>query len=163
MQVLEGAYYFTKIKIDPMPLAIQKEFIEHIYECPHQCRSINDILDSSTFPVSVVTVSPLLLTLFAITYNSRQFKPDSLSEFYSLIFPTMLYRHDRMKVGFERERKSKLTDFQMQKVFDSLSFLSLQDNNTRFSAYEFSSYLEKVIKIERLEENLEDFLITRYI
>ncbi|HDM8194168.1 TPA: NACHT domain-containing protein [Vibrio harveyi] len=154
-----GSYYFTKIKIDPMPLAIQKEFIEHIYECPHQCRSINDILDSSTF-LSEVTVSPLLLTLFAITYNSRQFKPDSLSEFYSLIFPTMLYRHDRMKVGFERERKSKLTDFQMQKVFDSLSFLSLQDNNTRFSAYEFSSYLEKVIKIERLEENLEDFLIT---
>ncbi|MFL0952359.1 NACHT domain-containing protein [Vibrio parahaemolyticus] len=87
-------------------------------------------------------------------------RPDSLSEFYSLIFPTMLYRHDRMKVGFERERKSNLTDFQMQKVFDSLSFLSLQDNNTRFSAYEFSSYLEKVIKIERLEENLEDFLIT---
>ncbi|TOF91102.1 histidine kinase, partial [Vibrio parahaemolyticus] len=154
-----GSYYFTKIKIDPMPLAIQKEFIEHIYECPHQCRSINDILDSSTF-LSEVTVSPLLLTLFAITYNSRQFKPDSLSEFYNLIFPTMLYRHDRMKVGFERERKSKLTDFQMQKVFDLLSFLSLQDNNTRFSAYEFSSYLEKVIKIERLEENLEDFLIT---
>ncbi|WP_413766393.1 NACHT domain-containing protein [Vibrio vulnificus] len=154
-----GSYYFTKIKIDPMPLAIQKEFIEHIYECPHQCRSINGILDSSTF-LSEVTVSPLLLTLFAITYNSRQFKPDSLSEFYSLIFPTMLYRHDRMKVGFERERKSNLTDFQMQKVFDLLSFLSLQDNNTRFSAYEFSSYLEKIIKIERLEENLEDFLIT---
>ncbi|TOB74529.1 hypothetical protein CGJ99_23330, partial [Vibrio parahaemolyticus] len=71
--------------------------------------SINDLLDSSNF-LSEVTVSPLLLTLFAITYNSRQFKPDSLSEFYSLIFPTMLYRHDRMKVGFERERKSNLTD-----------------------------------------------------
>ncbi|MGD8119468.1 NACHT domain-containing protein [Vibrio sp. TRT 2004] len=153
-----GSYYFTKIKIDPMPVAIQKEFIEHIYKCPHQCKSINDLLDSSTF-LSEVTVSPLLLTLFAITYNSRQFKPDSLSEFYSLIFPTMLYRHDRMKVGFERERKSNLTDFQMQKVFDLLSFLSLQDNNTRFNAYEFRSYLERVIKIERLEQNLEDLLI----
>ncbi|PSV04324.1 histidine kinase [Photobacterium leiognathi subsp. mandapamensis] len=153
-----GSYYFSKIKIDPMPIAIQKEFIEHLYKCPHQCKSINDILDSSTF-LSEVTVSPLLLTLFAITYNSRQFKPDSLSEFYSLIFPTMLYRHDRMKVGFERERKSNLTDFQMQKVFDLLSFLSLQDNNTRFSTYEFSSYLEKVIKIERLNENLENLLI----
>jgi hypothetical protein len=153
-----GSYYFTKIKIDPMSVATQKEFIEHIYKCPYQCKSINDILDSSTF-LSEVTVSPLLLTLFAITYNSRQFKPDSLSEFYSLIFPTMLYRHDRMKVGFERERKSNLTDFQMQKVFDLLSFLSLQDNNTRFSTYEFSSYLELVIKMERLEQNLEDLLI----
>jgi len=101
----------------------------------------------------------LLLTLFTITYNARQFKPDSLSEFYSLIFPTMLYRHDRMKIGFERERKARLTDYQMQRLFDSLSFLSLNDYNTRFSTLLFQSYLEKAVKLERLPENIEDLLI----
>lgn len=155
---MSGSYFFTKIKIEPMPIQIQKEFINYIYKCPHQCKSINDILDNSEF-LSEVTISPLLLTLFSITYNARQFKPDSLSEFYSLIFPTMLYRHDRMKVGFERLRKSKLTDFQMQKIFESLSFLSLQDNNTRFNSNLFRYYLENATKLCRLEQNLEDVLI----
>ncbi|HHP5405807.1 TPA: NACHT domain-containing protein [Aeromonas veronii] len=154
-----SSVYFYKLKIDPMPLSVQNEFIEHIYKSKKQSESINAILKNSTF-LSDVTTSPLLLTLFSITYNARQFKPDSLSEFYSLIFPTMLYRHDRMKVGFERNRISGLTDYQMQRLFDSLSFLSLNDNQTRFSASKFRKYLEDASKIERLNENLEDALIS---
>lgn len=154
-----SSFYFYKLRIDPMPLSVQNEFIEHIYKSKKQSESINTILKNSTF-LSDVTTSPLLLTLFSITYNARQFKPDSLSEFYSLIFPTMLYRHDRMKVGFERNRISGLTDYQMQRLFDSLSFLSLNDNQTRFSANKFRKYLEDASKIERLSENLEDALIS---
>ena len=64
-----------------------------------------------------------------------------------------------MKVGFERHRRSGLTDYQMQKVFDSLSFLSLHENNTRFSAGQFRQYLELASKLERLGDNLEDDLM----
>ncbi|WP_205619444.1 NACHT domain-containing protein [Ferrimonas senticii] len=141
-----------------MSLSVQNEFIEHIYRSKAQSDSVNSILNDSPF-LSDVTTSPLLLTLFSITYNARQFKPDSLSEFYSLIFPTMLYRHDRMKIGFERQRKSGLTDYQMQRLFDSLSFLSLNDNHTRFTSYKFRRYLEDASKLERLGDNLEDALI----
>lgn len=153
-----SSFYFSKRKISPMKLATQKKFVNHLYQSDKQSESINNILSDSHF-ISEVTTTPLLLTLFTITYNARQFKPDSLSEFYSLIFPTMLYRHDRMKIGFERERKANLTDYQMQRLFDSLSFLSLNDNNTRFSTYYFQNYLEKALKLERLPENIEDLLI----
>ena len=153
-----SSFYFSKRKISPMLLSTQKEFVNHLYHEDKQSESINNILSNSHF-ISEVTTTPLLLTLFTITYNARQFKPDSLSEFYSLIFPTMLYRHDRMKIGFERERKAGLTDYQMQRLFDSLSFLSLNDNNTRFSTYFFQKYLENSAKLERLPENIEDLLI----
>lgn len=153
-----SSFYFSKRKISPMLLSTQKEFVNHLYHEDKQSESINNILSNSHF-ISEVTTTPLLLTLFTITYNARQFKPDSLSEFYSLIFPTMLYRHDRMKIGFERERKAGLTDYQMQRLFDSLSFLSLNDNNTRFSTYLFQKYLENSAKLERLPENIEDLLI----
>jgi len=153
-----SSFYFSKLKISPMLLNTQKKFVNHLYQADKQSESINNILSNSHF-ISEVTTTPLLLTLFTITYNARQFKPDSLSEFYSLIFPTMLYRHDRMKIGFERERKAGLTDYQMQRLFDSLSFLSLNDNNTRFSTYLFQSYLENAAKLERLQENIEDLLI----
>lgn len=153
-----SSFYFSKRKISPMLLNVQEKFVTHLYRDDKQSESINNILSNSYF-ISEVTTTPLLLTLFAITYNARQFKPDSLSEFYSLIFPTMLYRHDRMKIGFERERKASLTDYQMQRLFDSLSFLSLNDNNTRFPTYWFQKYLENAAKLERLPENIEDLLI----
>ncbi|MFT5299041.1 MAG: hypothetical protein ACI9YH_005093 [Colwellia sp.] len=153
-----SSFYFSKRKISPMLLTTQKKFVNHLYQADKQSESINNILSNSHF-ISEVTTTPLLLTLFTITYNARQFKPDSLSEFYSLIFPTMLYRHDRMKIGFERERKANLTDYQMQRLFDSLSFLSLNDNKTRFSTYFFQNYLEKSAKLERLPDNIEDLLI----
>jgi hypothetical protein len=153
-----SSFYFSKRKISPMLLDTQKKFVNHLYKSDKEAESINTILSNSDF-ISEVTTTALLLTLFTITYNARQFKPDSLSEFYSLIFPTMLYRHDRMKMGFERERKAGLTDYQMQRLFNSLSFLSLNDNNTRFSSYLFQYYLHNSAKLDGLPENLEDRLI----
>lgn len=150
-----SSFYFEKRKINPMLVDTQKNFVGHL---DRQSESVINILSSSPF-ISEVTTTPLLLTLFTITYNASQFKPDSLSEFYSLIFKTMLYRHDRMKIGFERERKAGLTDYQMQRVFNAISYLSLDDNGTRFSTYLFQSYLEKAAKVERLPDNIEDLLI----
>lgn len=153
-----ASFYFQKRKISAMSLSLQKEFVENLYKFDKQAESINNILETSDF-LSEVTTTPLLLTLFTITYNARQFKPDSLSEFYSLIFPTMLYRHDRMKIGFQRERRSELTDYQMQRLFNVFSFLSLEDNNTRFSVLQFQKYLESSAKLESLPDNIEDLLI----
>jgi len=153
-----SSFYFSKRKISPMKLETQQDFVKHLPKIGRQSESINKILVSSRF-ISEVTTTPLLLTLFTITYNARQFKPDSLAEFYTLIFPTMLYRHDRMKIGFERERKAGRTDYQMQRLFDSISFLSLCDNNTQFSVSQFQRYLENAAKLERLPDNIEDLLI----
>jgi hypothetical protein len=64
-----------------------------------------------------------------------------------------------MKIGFERERKAGLTDYQMQRLFNTLSFLSLNENNTRFPKYIFQQYLHDSAKYEKLPDNLEDLLI----
>ncbi len=71
----------------------------------------------------------------------------------------MLYRHDRLKIGYERVRKSGLTDYQMQRLFEALSFVSLNDNLTRFSSQKFRKYLENSANLERISENVEDDLI----
>jgi hypothetical protein len=153
-----GSLFFRKYKIDLMGVEIQKSFVDKLFNQKSISQEIGKILDSNEF-LNKVTTTPLLLTLFSITYNARQFRPDSLSEFYSLIFSTMLYRHDRMKVGFERARKSGLTDFQMQRVFDAFSYLSLSLNKVGFSDLEFKKLIEKAAKIERLPTHLEDYLV----
>lgn len=153
-----ASVYFKKYIIQSLSHECQLEFVNHLYQGGSQAQSINNILTQSSF-LTEVTNTPLLLTIFTITYNARQFKPDSLSEFYSLIFPTMLYRHDRLKIGFERERKAGLTDYQMQRIFEALSFVSLKDNKVRFSSPKFRQYLDQSTKLEKIAENLEDRLI----
>ncbi len=153
-----ASVYFRKYIIQTLSHACQLEFVNHLYQGGSQAQSINNILTQSSF-LAEVTNTPLLLTIFTITYNARQFKPDSLAEFYSLIFPTMLYRHDRLKIGFERERKAGLTDYQMQRIFEALSFVSLKDNKVRFPSPKFREYLNQSSKLEKIAENLEDRLI----
>jgi len=153
-----SSVYFSKYKIQLLPLESQIAFVRHLYNDGCQANDIVNIIKNSGF-IFEVTNTPLLLTLFTITYNARQFKPDSLSEFYSLIFPTMLYRHDRLKIGYERERKAGLTDYQMQRLFEAISFISLKDNKPQFDSSHFRYYLENASKMERIDENLEDKLI----
>lgn len=153
-----ASVYFEKYVIDKLSEDNQSDFVRHLFDNGEQARAIDSILSTNSF-LTEVTNTPLLLTLFTITYNARQFKPDSLAEFYSIIFPTMLYRHDRLKIGFERERKAGLTDYQMQRIFEALSFISLKGNNTRFSAPAFRSFLERASQLERIGANLEDRLI----
>ena len=153
-----ASVYFKKYIIQTLSHTCQLEFVNHLYQGGSQAQSINNILTQSSF-LTEVTNTPLLLTIFTITYNARQFKPDSLAEFYSLIFPTMLYRHDRLKIGFERERKAGLTDYQMQRIFEALSFISLKDNKVRFSSPKFREYLNQSSKLEKIADNLEDRLI----
>ncbi len=153
-----ASVYFEKYIIKTLSKVNQADFVKHLYNNGDQAQAINNILTTNSF-LTEVTNTPLLLTLFTITYNARQFKPDSLAEFYSIIFPTMLYRHDRLKIGFDRERKAGLTDYQMQRVFEALSFISLKNNSTRFSAPYFRSFLESAAQLERIGENLEDWLI----
>jgi len=153
-----ASVYYHKFKIAPLSQKKQSDFINHIYSDKGQAQATITVLEDSAF-IAEVTNTPLLLTLFAITYNARQFRPDSISEFYNLIFPTMLYRHDRMKLGYERERKAGLTDYQMQRLFDTLSFISLKNDMTRFSAANFRRFIETSTKIERLNQDIEDKLI----
>lgn len=153
-----SSVYFEKQIINNLTEECQADFVRHLYSNGDQSEAINNILSSNDF-LTEVTNTPLLLTLFTITYNARQFKPDSLAEFYSLIFPTMLYRHDRLKIGYERDRTAGLTDYQMQRVFEALSFVSLKNNRTRFPSSDFRSYLESSAKLERIDDNLEDKLI----
>ena len=153
-----SSVYFSKRIIKNLSPQCQVDFVKHIYSDGDQAVAINNLLSQNSF-LAEVTNTPLLLTLFTITYNARQFKPDSLAEFYSLIFPTMLYRHDRLKIGYERERKAKLTDYQMQRLFEALSFISLKNNKTRFPSTLFRVYLENSSRLERIGEDLEDKLI----
>lgn len=155
---LGSSAYFEKFVILPLTLDIQLSFLKFIYKIQEEYDSISNVLIGNKYLIEI-TQSPLLLILFSITYRARQFKPDSISEFYSIIFPTMLYRHDRMKIGFERPRASKLSDYQMQRIFEIFSFISLKYGQVTFSTLTFREHIEKALEYEKINGHIEDEVI----
>lgn len=88
---------------------------------------------------------PLLVTLFYICYPHLDSIPDSATEFYSKLFTTLYFRHDKVK-NYKRERKSDIpprkhstffvpfvsNPFMItSKILLSFHYLNIQNNHLR--------------------------------
>jgi NACHT domain len=76
-----------------------------------------------TAPKIVGLVStPLLATLLTIVYRAHQKIPLDFAEFYEELFAILLVRHDKSKLGYERFRKTGLSDREIESVFEAFCF-----------------------------------------
>lgn len=76
---------------------------------------------------------PLTLTILFVTYISHSTLPETLQEFYDEAFDVLLYRHDRMKEGYERILNSGLGYGDFKKVFLKFCFLTYFHDEYAFS------------------------------
>ncbi|PWQ92719.1 NACHT domain-containing protein, partial [Leucothrix pacifica] len=159
---LGGSVYFHTFPILPLSEETKKEFIIKLTENKQDREMILDVIFCSDI-LPEVTATPLMLTLFVITFKARQFKPDTVAEFYSLIFPTMLYRHDRMKVGFKRDRESGLSDFIIQKLFETFCFLTQKIDVLRSDRYKLLGVIEEAVKFEGITSVVPESLLSDYL
>jgi len=84
--------------------------------------SLNEIVDT-----------PLFATLLSIVYRAELRLPETVHEFYDLVFQTLLYRHDDQKEGFERPRKTGLGNHMFRMVFENYCFRTSLNAQLRFS------------------------------
>lgn len=76
----------------------------------------------SPLKIKELVRTPLLATLLAISYRAAQRIPLDFSEFYEELFQILLVRHDLSKLGWRRQRKTKLNDREIQQVFEAFCF-----------------------------------------
>jgi hypothetical protein len=77
--------------------------------------------------------TPLFATLLSIVYRAELRLPETVHEFYDLVFQTLLYRHDDHKEGYERPRKSGLGNHMFRMVFENYCFQTSLNVQLRFS------------------------------
>ena len=87
---------------------------------------------------------PLLLSILFLTYISYTKLPESLNDFYEKAFETLLFKHDRMKIGFERIFYSKLTYEEYRKVFLCFCFITYFKEKFFFSYRSLANILSDV-------------------
>ena len=106
---------------------------------------------------SFVTV-PLLLSILFLTYASNTTLPETLNEFYERAFETLLFKHDRKKVGFERVFQSKLSYSVFRNIFLSFCSLTYFDEMYSFSYQMLESLLSEVSERTKIGFDVDAYI-----
>jgi len=95
---------------------------------------------------------PLLVTLFYICYPHLDSIPNNATEFYSKLFTTLYFRHDKVK-NYKRERRSNTPPPEAFNVFCALCFKSLYDNKQDFTELSLFDYTKQSLRLCGLNES----------
>lgn len=79
-------------------------------------------IGASPMKIRGLLTTPLLATLLAISYRAAHKIPLDFAEFYDELFQILLVRHDGAKLGWRRQRQTKLNDRQIQQIFEAFCF-----------------------------------------
>lgn len=111
--------------------------------------------------VEGVLLTPLSVSLFVTTYSAYQSIPESSSEFYDELFAVMMKRHDGAKPGYNRVKKSKLKEVEMEKAFCAFCYYSKfkRTPSKRSEAIEFADNALKRISSNESGTNLLEDIV----
>ncbi|MFL9996741.1 hypothetical protein PQR34_35415 [Paraburkholderia sediminicola] len=99
-------------------------------------------IQSSPMQIRELVRTPLLATLLAISYKAAHKIPLDFAEFYNELFQILLVRHDGSKLGWRRQRKTKLNDREIQQTFEAFCFATRRRQVTALdtdSTYQLAS------------------------
>ncbi|MFT5849186.1 NACHT domain-containing protein [Psychroserpens sp.] len=102
-----------------------------------------------------ITQTPLLLTLLWIAYKYEQIIPSSAIEFYELLLPTFLYKHDNMKLGFNREKKAQIRKSEFKSIIEAFAFLAFSKGIYNPTSMMFSELLDESLSLVRVDLTFE--------
>lgn len=122
---IEASPHFDVIPIAPLS---EEDFLGFFLKLLPRDRDlaarITQALKSSPAQVKQLATTPLLATQLTVVYRAIQRIPSDFTEFYDELFSILLVRHDRSKKGWERKRKTGLSDREIQQLFEAYCFKS---------------------------------------
>lgn len=115
---LENSPHFDVISLAPLDSSDFLGFFGKILpKDKNLAQRITDAILASPTQVASLAGTPLLATLLTIVYRANQKIPSDFAEFYEELFQILLIRHDRSKSGYERKRRTKISDREIQQIF----------------------------------------------
>ena len=127
---------FETVRIAKLSEADLEPFYKRIGHDAEFAKRLVTAITRSPTGIRKLVGTPLLATLLAISYRASQRIPLEFSEFYEELFQILLVRHDASKLGWRRNRKTKLSDRDFQQVFEAFCFATRKRRLSALSAEE---------------------------
>lgn len=88
----------------------------------------------------------LLLTIMFLVYRCNGYIPDDFCDFYAKAFTVMFYEHDVSTKNHTREIHSKLSESELQRLFEHFCFKTFFKQQYSFKENELIAFIEASIK-----------------
>lgn len=104
--------------------------------------------------------SPLLLSMFILTFNEHPELPQKKSSFYYNVFDTLHSKHDAKSKsgGYQHEKKTKLSEDDIRKVLEAYCFVSYLQSVFEFSPQYIHITITKMLKSLNLSFDIDDLI-----
>lgn len=113
---------FHTVKIQELTTSDLEPFYKKIGHDAEFAKLLVSAINKSPTKIRELVSTPLLATLLAISYRAAHKIPLEFSEFYEELFQILLTRHDASKLGWQRNRKTKLNAREIQQIFETFCF-----------------------------------------
>jgi len=129
-------------------------------------RIVNSITEAQQSKFSSFLKNPLLLTLYILTYKNSPEIPSKASVFYRRVIDSLFIEHDsKTKVGFRRERVSRISFDKFYDVMMKFSFVSFFEEKFSFDTHYASDRISRIVSKDvncsfSAEELIEDLKLS---
>jgi len=156
---LQGWDGFVQLQIQPLDLEGAVELVQKLpFENPVKDRFVAD-LDAGLFARHKSFLSnPLLLSIMLLTYSDVAHIPTKLSVFYTQAYESLFQKHDALKGGFQRERRSGLDIQDFAKAFAAFCVQSYDQRAFSFPPTRALEFFEGARQITHLTYDSEAIL-----
>jgi len=125
---IQKSSHFTVVRLAPLANDDHRAFLSKIGVKGNQLDNLLKAVQSSPSQIKEFLSTPLLLTLLAIVYKADGVIPAELPEFFQVLFTTVFSKHDGIKPGFKRNRRTVLNDRNLEQLFESFCFAVMRRN-----------------------------------
>jgi hypothetical protein len=139
--------HFHTVKLSQLSPVDHHPFLDRLCKDKSQSSSLAKIIENSSTDIKNLLVTPLMMALLVLLYQSLQAVPDTLPKFYEELFDVLFYRHDQFKPGFRRRRFTSLDDSKVKTIFAALCFFVRINNLNSMSATAFNQCVEDACKV----------------
>lgn len=134
---------FTSLKLAFLRPENHLHFLIRLCKDKYQASNLVQVIEESSTDIQGLLITPLMMTLLVLLYQSLQTIPDTLPKFYEELFDVLFYRHDQFKPGFRRKRLTNLDDSIIKDLFAALCFHVRLGNLSSLSSFQLSQNIQK--------------------
>jgi hypothetical protein len=158
-RALQGWEPFTEYHIAPLELETASNLIKKVpFDEGTKARFIRDMNEGLFEQHHSFLSNPLLLSIMLLTYGDVAYIPHKLSTFYSQAYEALFHRHDALKSGFQRDRKSSLDIQDFARAFSAFCLLSYDKRKFSFTSSEALQHISAARQMAMLSYDDDAFL-----
>jgi NACHT domain len=148
---LEGWGPFIQFRLQPLDLDRAVDLVLKLpFDDPIKIKFVADLRENLFARHESFLSNPLLLSIMLLTYSDVAHIPNKLSIFYNQAYESLFHKHDALKGGFQRDRRSGLDIQDFGRAFAAFCMQSYDSREFAFSHLRALELLDHGRKITQL-------------